>query len=89
MTLYEEIQCALNRASAEKGSGTPDFILARYLLDCLKAFDNAALARSNWYGNRDRTIEEHHRFDVRDPEVVERERLVNQLASSEVSSDPA
>jgi len=66
LTLQKEIENTLNRHSAENGSNTPDFILARYLMDCLKAFDNAALARSNWYGNRDKSIEDAHRFDVRD-----------------------
>ena len=40
----------LNKYSMENGSGTPDFILARYLADALKAFDNAIEAREKWYG---------------------------------------
>lgn len=61
----QELAVLLNKHSKENGSNTPDFILGRYLSDCLSIFDNTALARSNWYGNRDRTIEDHHRFDVR------------------------
>lgn len=48
--LRREIAAALNRASAENGSDTPDFILADYLLDCLSAFDSAIAAREVWYG---------------------------------------
>ncbi len=35
----------------ENGSGSPDFILADYLVGCLSAFDKAVTARSNWYGH--------------------------------------
>ncbi|AIY16156.1 hypothetical protein GUY44_12040 [Pimelobacter simplex] len=49
--LRSEIKHALNRASAENGSDTPDHVLADYLLACLAAFDAATLARSTWYGH--------------------------------------
>lgn len=39
--LEEEIRAAINRSSAENGSNTPDFILAKYLMSCLDAFNNA------------------------------------------------
>jgi hypothetical protein len=42
----------INRESKEKGSGTPDFILAEYLSDCLDAFDKAQSSRAGWYGER-------------------------------------
>lgn len=50
MSLREEIETAVNRNSAENGSATPDFILAQYLMDCLRAFDGAVMARERWYG---------------------------------------
>jgi hypothetical protein len=50
MKLAEEIAAALKRASSENGSNTPDFILAKYLLGCLWAFDVAVKARDDWYG---------------------------------------
>jgi hypothetical protein len=50
MSLREEIANAINRNSAENGSNTPDFILARYLVDCLRAFDAAVSDREKWYG---------------------------------------
>lgn len=70
MAFQEELKELINRHSKEKDSNTPDFILARYLCDCLQVFGNATLARSNWYGNRDRTIEDWHRFDVRSTDGV-------------------
>jgi hypothetical protein len=51
--LRAEIERAINYASAENGSNTPDFILAQYLTDCLAAFDRAVQARAKWYGRMD------------------------------------
>ena len=50
MELRKRIEQAINAVSAEKGSNTPDFILANYLIDCLKAFDSAVSERERWYG---------------------------------------
>lgn len=36
-----ELAALLNRHSMENGSNTPDFILAGFLRDCLRAFDEA------------------------------------------------
>jgi hypothetical protein len=48
--LERDIQDVLNRHSAENPSGTPDFILAAYLQNCLYAFNQAVRARSDWRG---------------------------------------
>jgi hypothetical protein len=48
--LEDTIRNALNRASRENASDTPDFILAQYLMDCLEAFEAATTARERWYG---------------------------------------
>ena len=45
-----EIEEVINKNSLENGSDTPDFILAEYLVGCLKAFDKAVMLRRNWYG---------------------------------------
>jgi len=50
MSLEKEIEKVLNRACAENGSGTPNLILAEYLLECLAAFDKATRYRELWYG---------------------------------------
>lgn len=47
--LRSAIEKEINKYSAENGSGTPDFILAQYLIDCLAAFDKATKARESWY----------------------------------------
>lgn len=47
-----ELSNLLNRHSAENESNTPDFILAKYLLDCLTVFNSAVKRREDWrYGS--------------------------------------
>ena len=45
----QELVALLNKCSRENASNTPDFILADYLLDCLKAFELAVSARTGWF----------------------------------------
>lgn len=45
VSLRKLLTDAINRASAEAGSNTPDFVLADYLVDCLDAFDRATQRR--------------------------------------------
>lgn len=47
--LRREIKAAINSASAENGSNTPDYILAEYLITCLAAFDTAVTLRDRFY----------------------------------------
>lgn len=42
----------INEYSMENGSDTPDFILARYLKNCLENFDAAVKEREEWYGRQ-------------------------------------
>jgi len=51
--LIDGIAQAINRGGGENGSNTPDFILAEYLVRCLKAFDMAFRTREKWYGGAD------------------------------------
>jgi hypothetical protein len=48
-TLDDDLRELLNRHSRENMSDTPDFILARYLMDCLAAFEAATRTRSAWH----------------------------------------
>lgn len=57
------IERAINRHSMERGSNSPDFLLAQYLTDCLAAFDKALTRREAWYG---RTTEDKQET-FRDP----------------------
>ena len=45
-----ELERLINKCSKENGSDTPDFILALFLNNCLKAFDSAVRQREKWYG---------------------------------------
>lgn len=40
---------AINYSSMENGSNTPDFILAAFLADCLKAFNRATAWKTMWH----------------------------------------
>jgi len=51
--LRREIEHIINCRSLENGSNTPDFILAKYLIDCLQAFDAAVNRREKWYGRNE------------------------------------
>lgn len=49
-SLAEGLTRLLNRHCQENNSGTPDFIMAEYLLGCLDAFSAAVNRRESWYG---------------------------------------
>lgn len=44
-----ELRHLINRHSMENDSDTPDFILARYVQNCLDAFTVATRHRDDWY----------------------------------------
>ena len=48
-TFEDEIRQVINKWSEENPSNTPDFILARYLLNCLDTFNIAVQAREEWF----------------------------------------
>lgn len=48
----KELAAVLNKYSMENGSNTPDFLLADYLIGCLRGLDTAIRMRDNWYGYR-------------------------------------
>lgn len=50
MTFEKELENLINSYSKENDSDTPDFILAKYLIDCLDAWNNATEQREAWYG---------------------------------------
>ena len=45
----KELKDLINKHNKEDGSDTPDHILTKYLIECLKAFDSAVKDRSDWY----------------------------------------
>ena len=50
-TFHQALSELLNSYNMEAVSNTPDFILARYIRNCMIAFDTAVNARSVWYGS--------------------------------------
>ena len=50
MSFREELETLINKYSLENKSGTPDFILTRFIEDSINAFDNAVISREEWYG---------------------------------------
>lgn len=45
-----ELTSLINKHSMESGSGTPDYVLAHYLMSCLQAFERTTELRSNFFG---------------------------------------
>jgi hypothetical protein len=50
MTFQEELENLINKHSIENGSNTPDYILAKFLNECLENFNNIIRLRENHYG---------------------------------------
>lgn len=46
----EELRSLLNRHCMENASNTPDYVLADYLIGCLKAYDDALRDRDRFFG---------------------------------------
>jgi len=45
-----ELRNLINKHSMENASNTPDYILAQYLTNCLRAWNQATQQRETWYG---------------------------------------
>jgi hypothetical protein len=52
ISFEDELQHLIHRFSLETDSGTPDYILARYMAACLSAFHEAVRARERHYGRQ-------------------------------------
>ncbi len=48
-TFEKELADLINRHSMENGSNTPDYILARYLLQCLMAYESLNRSKEEWF----------------------------------------
>jgi hypothetical protein len=46
----KDLEDIINRNCIENGSNTPDFMLAEYMVNCLKAYTKTSRAREKWYG---------------------------------------
>ena len=52
-SLQYELTMLLNKHAKETSSNTPDFVLAEYLLGCLKAYTKAVQRTKQWQGGND------------------------------------
>lgn len=50
MAFVNELASLLNRHCQENSSDTPDFILAEYMLACLRAWNQGVQKRDKWHG---------------------------------------
>ncbi len=57
MQFAKGLENLINRYSMENGSDTPDFILAGFLVNCLRQFNQAVTEREQWYGRKTTTPE--------------------------------
>lgn len=51
---HKDLTDLINRYSLETTSNVPDFILADYLISCLKAFDKTNVKSNNWHSKGSR-----------------------------------
>ena len=47
----KELTSLINRFSKENGSNTPDFIMAKYLVNCMEVLNNTVMSRGQWHGD--------------------------------------
>jgi hypothetical protein len=52
----KELTAVLNKHSKETASNTPDFILAKFLIICLHAFDVSTNEREAWHGRKQEAV---------------------------------
>jgi hypothetical protein len=48
--LAHDLAAVMNRHSQENRSGTPDFMLAAYLIGCLRVWEDVTGDRDQWWG---------------------------------------
>ena len=53
----KELEQLINKHSIENESNTPDFILARYLMNCLQTLNILTERREDWYGRKPKEME--------------------------------
>lgn len=56
----KKLEVLINSHSLENESGTPDYILADFLVSSLASFDKAVEAREKWYGRGEHPTGTYH-----------------------------
>lgn len=87
-----DLESLINMHSQENASGTPDFILAAYLMDCVTAFNKTVIARAAW---RNESVELPALQKLKDgvrtvPMVVTSPngRMMNNIGEAEIKLTP-
>lgn len=50
MSFEKELEELINKHSIENEPNTPDFILAKYVRNCINNFNEITKERDDWYG---------------------------------------
>ena len=64
-TFRQELKALINKHSRENASGTPDYLLADYLDQCLILFEQVVRHREVWHGRPDPCEGKHKLLNVR------------------------
>lgn len=87
-TFESELTSLINRYSKEAGSGTPDYILAAFLIYQIEMFDRIVQQRASWRGERiDATFDIKYDEKVKIVAYDEHGRR-NEIGEAEVSVWP-
>lgn len=50
LTFEKELEHLINKYSVERGSDTPDFLIAEFMSNCLIAYQQVVTKRDKWFG---------------------------------------
>jgi hypothetical protein len=50
LTFERELESLINKYGMERGSDTPDFLIAEYMSNCLIAYQQVVTKRDKWFG---------------------------------------
>jgi hypothetical protein len=50
LTFERELESLINKYGIERGSDTPDFLIAEYMSNCLIAYQQVVTKRDKWFG---------------------------------------
>ena len=74
-TFLGELTHLVNEHSQENASNTPDYLLAQYLVGCLRAFETAVEQREKWHGRDPKPSHTRYGVEIKVDNVSEKEEL--------------
>ena len=72
LNFKDSLECLINRHSIENASGTPDYMLAEYLSDCLDIYAKIVKQRDKWYGFKTYSNENALPANTEEPKILKR-----------------